>query len=172
VYGIVTQCSGYIWVYSEPDHGSTIKIYLPRIKGAIDEKVKFDTEQEKFAGTETVLLVEDDERVRKMVYLVLRSQGYQVLQTPNGNMALRVCEEYDQPIHLLLTDVVMPEVSGMELAREIQKKRKDVKVLYMSGYTDNSIIHHQNLVPGINFLEKPFSAKTLSNKVREMLDQN
>jgi CheY-like chemotaxis protein len=171
VYGIVTQSGGYIWVYSEPGHGSTIKIYLPRVTEGIQPKKSTILQENNLAGTETILLVEDDERVRKMIYFVLQTQGYKVIEAENGMKALELSNNFDGSIDMMVTDVVMPEMSGLELAKVIKEIRSDIVVLYMSGYTDNSIIHHQDLKLGINFLEKPFSANLLSNKVREMLDK-
>lgn len=121
-------------------------------------------------GTETILLVEDDETVRKCVNEVLGRDGYRLLEAPNGVAALSICAQYEEPIHLLLTDVVMPEMSGRELAGRLASQRPDTKVLYMSGYTDDVIVHHGVLDEGMAFIQKPFAADVLARKVREVLD--
>ena len=121
-------------------------------------------------GTETVLLVEDDEVVRKLVGEVLDDEGYRLLEAANGIAALSICAQYEGPIHLLLTDVVMPEMSGRELANRLNAMRPEVKVLYMSGYTDDVILHHGVLDEGPEFIQKPFTPDALAHKVREVLD--
>jgi two-component system cell cycle sensor histidine kinase/response regulator CckA len=120
-------------------------------------------------GTETILLVEDDETVRKFVNEVLESNGYRLLVAPNGVAALSICAQYEEPIHLLLTDVVMPEMSGRELADRLASQHPEMKVLYMSGYTDDVIVHHGVLDEGTAFIQKPFAADVLARKVREVL---
>jgi two-component system cell cycle sensor histidine kinase/response regulator CckA len=122
-------------------------------------------------GTETILLVEDDEMVRKLVNEVLDNEGYRLLEAANGVAALSICAQYEEPIHLLLTDVVMPEMSGRELANRLAAVRPELKVLYMSGYTDDVIVHHGVLDEGTEFIQKPFTPDVLARKIREVLDR-
>jgi signal transduction histidine kinase len=172
VYGIVKQSEGNIWVYSEPGHGTTFKIYLPRVEEELDSVIKQEETASLPKGTETVLLVEDDPLVRDLARRLLIQQGYTVLEASNGEEALRVAQEHDgEKIHLLLTDVVMPQMGGKELSEKLKPLRPDIGILYTSGYTDNAIVHHGTLEPGTYFLQKPFSPKTLSHKVREVLDR-
>ncbi|MCA1555462.1 MAG: response regulator, partial [Acidobacteria bacterium] len=132
---------------------------------------KHSTELEgSLRGSETILLAEDDERVRNLVRKVLGSYGYQILEAANGAVALSICEDTAEPIHLLLTDVVMPEMSGRDLADHFKHLRPDSKVLYMSGYTDESIVHHGVLDADASFIQKPFAPDSLARKVREILD--
>jgi PAS domain S-box-containing protein len=172
VYGIVKQCEGNIWIYSEPGHGTTIKIYLPRVEEELDSPFKREETDFLPRGKETVLLVEDDPLVRNLAHRLLMEQGYTVLEAANGEEALRLAGENDgEKIHLLLTDVVMPQMGGKELAEKLKLSRPDIEILYTSGYTDNAIVHHGVLESGTHFLQKPFSPKTLSCKVREVLDR-
>jgi PAS domain S-box-containing protein len=172
VHGIVTQSGGKIWVYSEPGHGTTFKIYFPSVEGKLDTQ-DGKNETESFpAGTETVLLVEDEPSVRDLANRLLKLQGYKVLEAANGEEALRLGQENTgENIHLLLTDVVLPQMGGKELADQLKIFRPGIKVLYTSGYTDYAIVHHGVLNSGTHFLQKPFSLKTLSQKVREALDK-
>jgi two-component system, cell cycle sensor histidine kinase and response regulator CckA len=172
VYGIVNQSKGNIWIYSEPGHGTTFKIHLPRVEGALDALHERDETDSFPKGSETVLLVEDEPSVRDLANRLLRKQGYRVLEAPNGGEALRIVRENNgEKIHLLLTDVVLPQMGGKELADKLKILRPDIKVLYTSGYTDYAIVHHGVLDSGTHFLQKPFSLKTLSHKVREALDR-
>ena len=172
VYGIVNQSGGDIWLYSEPGHGTTFKIYLPRVEEELDTPHGRDETDSLPRGSETVLLVEDEPLVRDLAHRLLSQQGYNVIEAANGVQALRVAQEHaGEDIHLLLTDVVMPQMGGKELVNQLKILRPDVKVLYTSGYTDDAIVHHGVLEPGTNFLQKPFSPKTLSHKVREALDR-
>ncbi len=172
VYGIVKQSGGNTWVYSEPGHGTTFKIYLPRVEQELDTFQRPDETDSLPRGSETVLLVEDEPLVRGLALRLLTQQGYGVLEASNGEEALRVAQEHaGEPIHLLLTDVVMPRMSGKELADHLKSLRPGIKVLYVSGYTDNAIVHHGVLDPDTHFLQKPFSHRTLSHKVREVLDR-
>jgi two-component system cell cycle sensor histidine kinase/response regulator CckA len=173
VYGIVKQSGGNIWVYSEVGLGTAFKIYLPRAdkpeeNEASDEMTSSDTEILK--GTETVLLVEDEEMVRVMTREILLESGYHILEARNGNEALSVSERYQGPIHLLLTDVVMPQMGGRELAERLSKCRPEMRVLYMSGYTDDAIVRHGVLEEAMAFIQKPFAPDALGRKVREMLE--
>lgn len=170
VYGIVKQSGGNIWVSSEVGQGTIFNIYLPRTdEGTRDYKRSADTVAD-LHGTETILLVEDDEMVRKLASQVLEIYGYQVLEATNGGTAFLICERHSGPIHLLITDVIMPEISGLELANRLAQLRPDMKVLYMSGYTDNAIAHRGVLGEDANFIQKPFSPDALAYKVRELLD--
>src|SRR6266850_1965707 len=169
VYGIVNQSGGFIWVYSEPGNGTSFKIYLPRIDAPV-EGVKTAGSVSVPRGTETVLLVEDAAAVRAVAKQVLERQGYTVLQAPDGELALHVAHKHRGPIHLLLTDVVMPVLGGRRLAEQLALVRPDMKVLYASGYTDDSIVRHGILEAGIAYLQKPFTPDSLARKVREVLD--
>jgi CheY-like chemotaxis protein len=172
VYGIVKQSEGYIWVYSERDKGTTFKIYLPRVT-ATGEPLVLEAPMEAGridTGREVVLLVEDETTLRGLVRQYLQNQGYTVLEAHSGAAALRIASYYSGPIHLLLTDVIMPGMNGHELAQQISTSRPDAKVLYMSGYTENVIGHNGTLDPGVNLLQKPFTLPALKTRVREALD--
>lgn len=170
VYGIVKQSGGHIWVYSEIGHGTTFKIYLPR-EGASDEAFETAAQRElNISGSETVLLVEDEGAVRQMTKQVLEELGYQVIEAENGPEAIRLNAAHNSEIDLLLTDVVMPRMSGRELADQLTSERPDLRVLYTSGYTEDAIIHHGVLDDGMAFLEKPFTPELVALKVREVLD--
>ena len=170
VYGIVKQSAGNVWVYSEPGRGSTFKIYLPRVHESGMPAEPATAEPRSVRGTETILLVEDEEGVRTLVRETLQSNGYKVLEARGAEQALAMFEEYCEPIHLIFTDVVMPQMSGNELAKRLTLLHPETKVLFMSGYTENAIVHHGVLDPGIFFLQKPFMPTTLLKKVREVLD--
>ncbi|HUL29027.1 MAG TPA: PAS domain S-box protein [Thermodesulfobacteriota bacterium] len=171
VYGIIQQSGGSIWVYSEPGLGTTFKIYLPAIEGDAEFFRPAAVSTKLLQGSETVLLVEDEEMVRKLACAVLEKYGYRVLEASSGDSALAVAQGQDgNPIHLMVTDVVMPGMSGRQLADHLVSLRPDLKVLYMSGYTDNAIVHHGVLDPGISYIQKPFTPDALASKVREVLD--
>lgn len=170
VYGIVNQSGGYIWVYSEVGQGTTFKIYLPQVGERAQEYERDAEARDAVRGTETILLAEDEEMVRKLALEVLESYGYRVLMAASGGAALLVCERHKERIHLLITDVVMPEMSGRELSDRLAQIRPEMKVLYMSGYTDNAIVHQGILDAGAHFIQKPFSPNVLARKVREILD--
>jgi len=172
VYGIVKQSNGYIWAYSEPEKGTTIKIYLPTIEVAAHGSENADKKpQETIKGSETILVAEDDAMIMKMTVKILANSGYTVLCGANGNEAMRVSNEHEGPIHLLLTDVVMPGMGGRELANRLQGTRPDIKILYMSGYTDDAIVHHGVLKKGLSFIQKPFTSNVLKKKIREILEK-
>ncbi|MBA2731790.1 MAG: PAS domain S-box protein [Acidobacteria bacterium] len=170
VYGIVKQSNGSIWVYSEVGLGTAFKIYLPQFADEVTESAPRALAIEASQGTETVLLVEDDETVRELARETLEMSGYHVLTAANGDAALSCCEHYEGQIHLILTDVVMPQMSGRELAERLTVLYPETPVLYMSGYTDDAIVHHGILEEGVAFLEKPFTPNILTHKVRTVLD--
>ncbi len=169
-YGIVKQSSGYIWVYSELDHGTTFKVYLPRVAEAADFSRSERAQVPAQRGCETILLVEDDEAVRGLTETVLTSYGYKLLVAQDPEHALKLADLPDFNVQMVLTDVVMPTMSGSELVRRLSQKKPHLKVLYMSGYTDNVIASGGVLEPGLAFLQKPFMPIALAQKVREVLD--
>jgi CheY-like chemotaxis protein len=172
-YGIVKQLGGHIDVYTEVGHGTTFKIYLPRVNvtGRLTAVSK-EASEILPGGTETVLVVEDKREVRDAVTGILNEYGYRVLESENGMEALVVSKMYEnERIHLLLTDVVMPRVSGQELASQILTSRPDIKIIFMSGYTDDAIAQDGVISSGIHFLQKPFTRETLLKEVRRTLDE-
>jgi two-component system cell cycle sensor histidine kinase/response regulator CckA len=171
VYGIIKQSKGNIWVYSEPGKGTSFKIYLPWVEKAAPMRKNATREVQIPHGSETVLAVEDEEMVRNIVLKSLTKYGYKVLAAPDGEEALRICKGHEGPIHLILTDVVMPGISGKEIARQAKELRPDLKVLFMSGYTDNAIVKNGMLEKGIAFIQKPFTHEGLAWKVRGVLDE-
>ncbi len=171
VYGIVKQSGGNIWVYSEEGHGTTFKIYFPRVTAQAEEYKRASNGLKMPEGSETILLVEDAELVRTLARQVLETAGYRVLEAANADAAIRLCDSINgDRIDLLLTDVVMPGMSGNDMSRILLVKHPGMPVLYMSGYTDEAIVQHGVLEPGINFLQKPFTPAALATKVREVLD--
>jgi two-component system, cell cycle sensor histidine kinase and response regulator CckA len=169
VYGIVKQSGGHVLVYSEPGKGSTFKVYFPENAGSgLYRAVSAPISEHK--GNETILLVEDEDMVRRAVHAILRRGGYQILEAARGSIALELAARHQGPIHLLITDVVMPELSGRELATRVSQLRPQTRILYMSGYTDNTIVHHGVLEAGVAFLQKPVIPDQLLRKVREVLD--
>jgi len=170
VYGIVKQSRGNIWVYSEPGRGTTFKIYLPRVDEPASATAKERTPERALRGTETILLVEDDTQLRELSSSVLSHCGYKVLIAANPEQGLAICKENSRDIQLLVTDVIMPQMNGRQLAEEILKVCPKVRVLYISGYTNNAIVHYGVLDPGLWFLPKPYTLSALVAKVREVLD--
>lgn len=171
VYGIVKQSGGHIWVYSELGRGTTFKVYLPRVQETVEVVEPDPARLEQPQGLETILLVEDDERVRELVRTLLEEEGYTVLVAHNGDEALRFCQQYDGPAHLLVTDIVMPGgINGRQLSERLAPLYPELKVLFMSGYTDEAIVHHGVLEHHVAFLQKPFTLVALLRKVREILD--
>jgi len=171
VYGIVKQSGGFIWAYSELGKGTTFKVYLPRIAQLAEGYKRNVQPKSARRGTETILLVEDDKTVRDLVREVLRDYGYTVLVAVNGEDALSVAERHGAAIHLLLTDVVMPGMSGRILANRLSEARPEMKMLFMSGYTDDAIVHHGVLDADTRFIQKPFPPHALAQKVRDVLDR-
>jgi PAS domain S-box-containing protein len=169
VYGIVKQSGGNIWVYSQPGRGTTFKIYLPRMEGPVPSPVE-SPQPPATSGAETVLLVEDEPALRDLIKIALTGSGFTVLAAPSPADALTLSRGHTGPLHLLLTDVIMPGMDGPALAKQVKKERPDIKVLFMSGYATNFIMHDGVVDPGTNFLEKPFHPRSLLSKVREVLD--
>jgi two-component system, cell cycle sensor histidine kinase and response regulator CckA len=169
VFGIVQQSGGYVGVYSEPGHGTAFKVYLPRTDRVADASGS-DRPPANMDGSETILLVEDEEQVRTVACAILRRHGYNVLETSNGGEAYLVSNDFPAKIHLLLTDVVMPRMSGRRLAEQLAPQRPEMRILFASGYTDDAIIHHGVLDAGVAFLQKPFTPQALLKKVRAVLD--
>ena len=170
VYGIVKQNSGYIEVYSEPGQGASFKIYLPQSLEGYDSKVIHDS-REIAGGNETVLLVEDEGAILNLAKVVLQRYGYNVLVASTPNDALTLVQNYKEPIHLVITDVVMPGMNGWELKKALQKLIPVMKVLFMSGYTANIVADRGVLEKDVEFLQKPFSVESLARKVREVLER-
>jgi nitrogen-specific signal transduction histidine kinase/CheY-like chemotaxis protein len=171
VYGIVKQSDGLIWVYSELGKGTSFKIYLPQATGAAESVRAAKAGVEPLRGTETVLLVEDQVEVRKLARKILEARGYTVLAAGSGPEALVLADQHSGPIDLLITDVVMPGMGGRDVSLTLGPKRPAMKILYLSGYTDQTVIHHGVLEPGVAFLQKPFTPDVLARKVRELLDE-
>lgn len=171
VYGIVKQSGGYIFVDSEPGQGTTFKIFLPRVDLSAPQRGWVRSPAASLQGTETILVVEDEEVVRQVVKGMLQQHGFTVLEAADGREALLISRQHPRPIHLLLTDVLMPGMNGREVVDLLLPQRPDMKVIYMSGHTENAILHHDVLEQGILFLQKPFRHDDLAAKVRQALDQ-
>jgi two-component system cell cycle sensor histidine kinase/response regulator CckA len=172
IYGIIKQSGGNIYVYSEPGRGTTFKIYLPLVVEENGSRELCEAAPEGARGSETVLMVDDDNAVRDLIRKVLELEGYTILTAHNGQGALAACEAHQGRIDLLITDVVMPDVSGRELAERLTQECSETKVLYISGYTDDAIVRHGVLQEGTHFLQKPFTPQALVRKVRAVLDAN
>lgn len=172
VYGIIKQSGGNIWVYSEVGVGTTFKIYLPLVEGEVLNLAAEGAHPQSLAGTETILLAEDEEMVRHLARESLKVHGFTVLEAANAGEALLICQKHNGPIDLLLTDVVMPRMSGNELAGKFLRMRPETRILYMSGYTDRTIVHHGILDADVAFIGKPFTPDALVLKVVEVLQRN
>jgi two-component system cell cycle sensor histidine kinase/response regulator CckA len=170
VYGIVKQSNGYVWVYSEPGTGTTFKIYFPRAEGEVAKLADEGKSELGLSGVETVLIAEDEPSVRTLTVRILLARGYKILEASNGREALDIAREYDGDIHLVITDVVMPGMGGSELVAQLEMVRPGIKALFVSGYTDNAIVHHGILDSNVAFLQKPFTVESLACKVREVID--
>jgi PAS domain S-box-containing protein len=170
VYGVVKQSGGFIWVYSEVGHGTTFKIYLPQVAAQDEKPFEDEVQRGPAPGTETILFVEDEESVRELVRDYLGTIGYRILEADDGVQALALAAKHKGPIHMLITDVVMPRLSGRELAARLAAERGEMRVLFISGYTDDSVFRHGVLEGGVAFLQKPFNLKALAQKIREVLE--
>jgi CheY-like chemotaxis protein len=170
VYGIVRQSGGHIWVYSEPGLGTVFKIYFPVTEESLEGTVDAAPPDELLQGSETVLVVDDSESLRPVVKRILRQYGYTVVEAASGDDAKSVVADHPGPIQLLLTDIVMPGMSGPELARDLARSQPDLRVLFMSGYAGNAIVSERLRHPSAGFIEKPFSPETLAREVRRALD--
>ncbi len=170
VYGIVKQTGGYIWVYSEIGQGTVFRVYLPRTDKAAQSAEREQTELQELQGSETILVAEDSESLREMAQEYLESMGYNVIAAASGEKALQWAKEFDGPIHLLLTDVVMPEMSGPELANQLASLRPGMKIIFTSGYTDDAIARQGILDPEVAFIQKPYRPRALAKKIRQVLN--
>jgi CheY-like chemotaxis protein len=175
VYGIVKQSGGHIWVYSEPGSGTSFKIYFPSVDSNAEPKpTGHDVEVEKLkttGGSETLLIVEDDASLRQFVSTVLRERGYHILEAENGIEALAISSRFTGPIDAVLTDVIMPKMGGRELSAALMAQRGEIKVLFMSGYTNDAVVLHDLLEVHMPFLQKPFTPDVVARKVRDLLDR-
>jgi CheY-like chemotaxis protein len=170
VHGIVRQSGGHIWAYSEPGRGTTFRIYLPRIDAVPEAPRAAEHRVPPPRGTETILVAEDDEAIRNLARRILESGGYTVIARRDGGEALAASDAHAGPVHLLITDVVMQTMGGTDLAASLVARRPGTRVLYMSGYSDETIVYHGGLAPDAPYLEKPFAPDQLLRKVREVLD--
>jgi CheY-like chemotaxis protein len=172
VYGIVKQAGGYVWAESAPGRGTTLKILLPQEDGVTAPEPKPDSALAELPpGGETILLVEDEEMVRSLLREVLERSGYRVLEARRGDEGLQIGERTQEPIHLLVTDVIMPQMGGAELARRLASAHPETRVLFMSGYTDGALSHDEVFPDDAAFLQKPFTPDVIARKVREVLER-
>jgi two-component system cell cycle sensor histidine kinase/response regulator CckA len=172
VYGIIKQSNGSIFVYSEPGLGTTFKIYLPQVEGATAPAAAETKSEEEFRGSETVLVVEDEKAVQALICRILRERGYNVFEAADGIEAQHIDRKYEGKIHLVLTDVILPGTNGKDIIAQLKSSRPEIKALYVSGYTDDTIFNHGILDSNAAFLQKPFTADGLARKVREVLEHN
>lgn len=170
VHGIIKQSNGHIEVYSEPDIGTTFRIYLPAVEEQVTAPKALDNGKS-MGGAETIVLVEDEKTVRQLALHAFQSRGYEVQTAIDGKDAMLVAEERRRPIDLLVTDVVMPRMSGRELAEALRSAFPKMKVLYPSGYTDDAVVRHGVLRKQVSFLQKPYTPRSLTRKVRAVLDE-
>jgi CheY-like chemotaxis protein len=170
VHGAVQQNGGYISLYSEPGHGTSFKVYLPRVDKAATTVAPEEPRAASLDGSETVLVAEDEDAVRHIIQKALEAHGYRVLSARDGNEALALAGRHAGPIDLLVTDVVMPDIHGRQLATQLARARPTLKTLYLSGYTNDAILHHGVLQEGVPFLQKPFSLVALARKVRDVIE--
>ena len=168
-YGIIKQSGGSMNVFTELGGGSAFTIYLPRVEEPAEVADIEVTPVESVYGSETVLVAEDDGAVRDIMYRILQSNGYSVLKAASGEEALKISEKHEAPIHLLVSDVILPYISGPTLAKRLTAARPELKVLFMSGYADDRVVRQGVMEPGLAFLLKPFTADILARKVREVL---
>ena len=170
VYGIVKQSGGYVWVYSEEGQGAAFKIYLPAVEQPVENTEPHASPLEKLAGTEAILLVEDETSVRELISQYLRDMGHTVAEASDGTEALEVASRHQGPLHMLVTDMVMPKMSGRELADRLLELNPQLKILFISGYTSDSAARHGILEGEMAFLQKPFGLRDLARKIREVLN--
>jgi CheY-like chemotaxis protein len=170
VYGIVEQWGGAVAVYSEPGHGTTFRIFLPRVRKAVSASQQSATAAPPRRISETILVVEDEDGVRALICAILKRGRYNVIEARNGGEALLQCERHPGRIDLMVSDITMPGMTGVELADRFQTVRPDMRVLFMSGYAETAVVHQGVLTPDVAFLEKPFVPEALARKVREVLD--
>src|SRR5688572_17412012 len=170
VYGIVQQSGGHITAASEPGRGSVFRAFLPRVDQEVARKPAPPAPSAPANGSETILVVEDEAPVRKLLSQIPKGRGYPVIEAGPGGDALESLSRHPEPIHLMVTDIIMPGMSGRELSRKVEPLRPEIKVLYISGYTDDALVNHGELDSGTAFLAKPFTPSALATKVREVLD--
>jgi CheY-like chemotaxis protein len=172
VYGIVKQSGGSIQVESELARGTVFRVYLPAEHGPAQLNKRAAADANVAGGSETILIAEDEPDLRELTRIFLRDCGYNVIEAGSAEQALQIAEVFAAPIHLLLTDVIMPGMSGRQLAERLHKKRPQTKIIYMTGYTDDMIVQHKVLEPGVNMLQKPFTRLDLAKKVRSTLENS
>lgn len=170
MYGIVKQSGGCIWLYSEMGEGTTFKLYFPRVYDKPNATIEQNITIESLQGSETILLVEDEKLVRNLTIKTLNKYGYTVHESRDGNQALKIYDQLDGSIDLIITDVIMPGMSGKELSDQILTKNKNTKVLFISGYTDDVIAKHGILEEGMNLLQKPFTHTEIATRIRQILN--